>query len=97
MVRMYEPWPAPVQAACFRDPAALPEIDRWVTGLRDQGRIPADVDFHVRRRAGALLGVLQDRSGEHELPPGGFLVFSGGGLRVLDEVAFFREYRAPGR
>ena len=67
----------------------------WVATLRDQGRMSADVDFAVRRRAGRLVGVLHDRAGEHELAPGGFLVFGPGGLQVLDERSFFRRYRDP--
>lgn len=93
MIRIYQPWPAPVQAARYRDAAALPEIDRWVTALRDAGQVPAEVDFSVRRRGGVLVGVLRDRSGDHELAPGGFLVFGHGGLAVLDELSFFRRYR----
>jgi hypothetical protein len=95
VIKTYQPWPAPVLAACFRDPGVLPEIDRWVATLRDQGRVPADVDFTVRRNGATLVGVLRDRTGEHELPPGGFLVLGGGGLRVLDERSFFRHYRDP--
>jgi hypothetical protein len=94
VIKLYLPWPAPVQAARFGQAAALPEIERWVATLRDQGRIPADVDFTVRRRPAGLAGVLHDRSGEHELPPGGFLVFAPDGLRVLDELSFYRRYRA---
>jgi hypothetical protein len=94
VVKIYEPWPVPVQATCFRDTATLPEIDRWVASLRDQGRIPADVDFTIRKRGDTLFGMLHDHQGDHELTPGAFLVFGHSGLRVLDEHSFFRQYRA---
>jgi hypothetical protein len=94
-IKFYQPWPAPVQAACYRDPSVLPDIDRWVTGLREQGRVPPDVHFTIRERRGDLLAVLRDRAGDHEVPRGGFLVFGNGGLHVLDERSFFRLYRDP--
>jgi hypothetical protein len=95
VIRMYQPWPAPVQAASYRDASVLPEIDRWVATLREHGRIAPDVHFDVRQRGPVLVGVLRDRSGEHELEPGAFLVFGHGGLQVLDERSFFRIYHAP--
>lgn len=94
-IKFYQPWPAPVLAACHRDASVLPEIERWVDGLREQGKIGIDVRFGTRRRGGALVGVLCDRAGECELPRGSFLVFGRAGLRVLDERAFFTLYREP--
>jgi hypothetical protein len=94
VIKLYQPWPAPVWAARFGHQSALTEIERWVAALRDQGRVAADVDFTVRRRDAGLAGVLHDRAGEHELPPGGFLVFGHDGLRVFDERSFHRRYRA---
>jgi hypothetical protein len=91
------PWPAPVQAACFRNESVLPEIERWVATLRERGGVPADVEFAVCRRRGALVGVLRDRLGEHELGPGAFLVFGRCGLQVLEERAFFQRYQVPDR
>ena len=96
MIKLYQPWPAPVLAACYREPSVLPEIERWVGTLREQGRIAPDVGFAVRRRGGAPVGVLRDRTGECELPQGGFLVFAREGLRVLDERSFFLLYYEPG-
>ena len=96
MIKLYQPWPAPVLAACYREPSVLPEIARWVDGLREQGRIAADVGFGTRRRAGALVGVLRDRTGECELSQGSFLVFGQAGLQVLDERSFFLRYYEPG-
>lgn len=95
VIKFYQPWPAPVRAACFRDVSALPEIERWVTTLRERGGIAADVAFAVRRRAGSLIGVLHDAAGEQELEPGAFLVLGRNGLRVLDAHSFFRHYRDP--
>lgn len=95
MIKIYQPWPAPVRAACYRDASALPEIDRWVGTLRERGRIPPDVHFDVRHRRGILVGVLCDRAGEHELAPGDFLVFGRDGLGVLDQRSFFRLYHDP--
>jgi hypothetical protein len=95
VIKIYQPWPSPVQAAYYRDPSVLPDIDRWVSALREQGRVPPDVGFTIRERRGALVGVLCDRAGDHELPPGGFLVFGHGGLHVLDERSFFRLYHDP--
>ena len=96
MIKLYQPWPAPVLAACYREPAVLPEIERWVGTLREQGRIAPDVGFDVvRDRRGAPVGVLRDRTGQCELPQGCFLVFGRAGLRVLDERSFFLLYREP--
>jgi hypothetical protein len=95
VIKLYQPWPAPVLAACYREPAVLPEIERWVGALREQGRIAADVGFGTRRRGGSLVGVLRDRAGERELAQGGFLVFGPEGLRVLDERSFFLRYYEP--
>ena len=97
VIKLYQPWPAPVLAACYREPSVLPEIERWVSTLREQGKIASDVGFAIRRRRGALVGVLRDRTGECELPRGGFLVFGQAGLRVLDERSFFLQYYEPGR
>jgi len=91
--KLYQPWPAPVRAACFRDAATLPEIDGWVAELADRGLVGAGTYFRVERRDGALIGVLHTQSGEQDLLPGSFLVFGGEGLRVLDEPTFFRLYR----
>ncbi|HET9141806.1 hypothetical protein [Actinophytocola sp.] len=93
MTKLYQPWPTPVRAACFHDAATLPEIERWVGELRDDGRVGPGTHLTVQRRGGALIGVLHDQSGDHELLPGSFLVFGRGGLRVLDERTFFRLYR----
>jgi hypothetical protein len=95
VIKVYQPWPAPVRAACYSDPAVLPEIDRWVGNLREQGLIPADVEFTIRREHEVPVGVLSDGAGEHELRPAGFLVFGRGGLRVLDNRTFFRQYHDP--
>jgi hypothetical protein len=95
VIKLYQPWPAPVLAACYREPAVLPEIERWVGMLREQGRIPADVGFGTRRRGGALVGVLRDRLAECELAQGDFLVFGRAGLRVLNERSFFLQYYEP--
>lgn len=97
VIRFYQPWPAPVQAACFSGSTVLPEIEGWVTALRERGAIATDVELIIRRRGGTLIGVLRDRSGERELPPGGFLVYGRGGLQVLDERSFFRQYHDPER
>jgi hypothetical protein len=97
VIKLYQPWPAPVQAACFRDETVLPEIEQWVTTLRERGGVPTEVGFAVRRRRGALVGVLHDRLGEHELTPGAFLVFGRCGLHVLEERAFFQRYQDPDR
>lgn len=94
-MKIYQPWPAPVRAARYRDPSVLPDIDRWVAELRETGHVPPDVGFSVRCGGDALIGVLHDRAGEHELPPGAFLVFGPAGLHVLDERSFFRRYRDP--
>ncbi|MGQ0837743.1 hypothetical protein [Actinokineospora sp.] len=96
VIRIYHPWPAPVQAARYSDPGALPEIRLWVTSLRAQGRIAPDVDFTIHRSQGVEVGLLRDRSGAHELPPSAFLVFGRDGLRVLDAHAFWRQYHDPG-
>jgi hypothetical protein len=95
VIKLYQPWPAPVLAACYRDASVLPDIERWVDMLREQGRIGFDVGFGTRRRDGALVAVLRDRAGECELPQGGFLVFGQAGLRVLDERSFFLQYYEP--
>ncbi len=97
VVKFYQPWPAPVQAACFREPSALPEIEAWVTALRERGAVASDVELIIRRRGGTLIGVLRDRSGEHELTTGGFLVYGRGGLRVLGDREFFQQYHDPDR
>lgn len=95
VIKIYQPWPVPVQAACYRDPSVLPEIDRWVADLREEGRIRPDVGVTIRERRGALVAVLRDAAGDHELPRGGFLVFGSGGLHVLDAQSFHRLYRDP--
>lgn len=95
-MRLYEPWPAPVLAACYREAGVLSEIARWVGALREQGRVGPEVGFSVRSRGGTLVGVLRDRMGECELLRGSFLVFGRAGLRVLDERGFFAQYREPG-
>jgi hypothetical protein len=95
VIKLYQPWPAPVLAACYRDPSVLPEIERWVGSLRDRGKIAPDVGFGTRHRGGALVGVLRDLAGECELPQGSFLVFGRAGLRVFDERSFFTLYREP--
>ncbi|GAB3895219.1 hypothetical protein GCM10029964_074790 [Kibdelosporangium lantanae] len=95
VIRVYQPWPTPVRAAHYTDPSALEEIDAWVTRLRDQGLVPADVAFAIRDDPDGPVGVLGDRTGEHELRPTGFLVFSRRGLRVLDERTFFGQYHDP--
>ena len=64
MIKLYQPWPAPVLAACYRDPSVLPEIERWVGDLRERGKIAPDVGFGTRRRGGVLVGVLRDLAGE---------------------------------
>lgn len=97
VIRIYQPWPTPVRAACYTDPAVLPEIGAWVGKLREQGLVPPDVGFAIRDGGGGPVGVLDDRDGEHELRPAGFLVFGRGGLRVLDESAFFGQYHDPVR
>nr|CTQ89261.1 hypothetical protein [Kibdelosporangium sp. MJ126-NF4] len=97
MIRIYQPWPTPVRAARYTDPAVLPEIGAWVDRLREQGLVPPDVDFAIREGCGGPVGVLDDHDGEHELRPAGFLVFGCGRLRVLDESAFFGQYHDPAR
>ncbi|ALG11251.1 hypothetical protein AOZ06_34150 [Kibdelosporangium phytohabitans] len=97
MIRIYQPWSTPVRAACYTDPAVLPEIDAWVDRLREQGLVPPDVDFVIRDGGGGPVGVLDDHDGEHELHPAGFLVFGRGRLRVLDESAFYGQYHDPAR
>jgi hypothetical protein len=96
VIKLYQPWPAPVLAACYREPSVLPEIERWVGALREQGRIAADVGFGTRRRGGALVGVLRAGAAECELSQGSFLVFGQAGLQVLDERSFFLRYYEPG-
>lgn len=96
VVRLYQPWPAPVQAACYRDRAALVEIQRWVRRLHEQGRISPDIELRIGERDGDPVGLLNDLSGEHELRRGEFLVFGHSGLRVFDERSFFRRYHDPG-
>ena len=96
IVRLYQPWPAPVQAARHRDRAALVEIKRWVERLREQGRISPDIQFRIGERDGGPIGILRDIAGEQQLRPGEFLVFGHSGLRVLDERSFFRRYHDPG-
>lgn len=95
LVRTYQPWPAPVQAACYSEPAVLPDIDHWVSTLREQGRVRADVAFTISRRHGVPVGVLKDASGDHELAPAWFLVLGREGLHVLDDRSFFRRYHQP--
>lgn len=97
MIKLYQPWPAPVLAACLTGPAVLPEIARWIAGLRDQGRIPPDIRFVLEPRAGSLIGVLHTGAGRHELSPGSFLVFTQEGLQVLTSTAFFEHYYEPAR
>jgi hypothetical protein len=84
-----------VRAACYGDPSALPEIAQWVRTLREQGLVPPEVEFAVASRGDALVGVLRDREGEHELPLDGFLVFGRCGLRVLDQRTFLQRYHEP--
>jgi hypothetical protein len=96
VVRTYQPWPAPVQAACYSDPSVLPEIDNWVTMLRAQGRVGPEVSFMITRRHGVPVGVLRDRAGDYELAPAAFLVFGRSGLHILDDRSFFRRYHQPG-
>jgi hypothetical protein len=95
VIRVYQPWPTPVRAACYTDPSVLPEIDAWVNRLREQGLVPPDVEFAVRDEPDGPVGVLGDGAGEHKLRAGGFLVFGRRGLRVLDESAFFGQYHDP--
>jgi hypothetical protein len=95
VIRIYQPWPTPVRAARYTDPAVLPEIGAWVARLRETGLVPADVGFAVRDDQGGPVGVLGDQAGEHELRPAGFLVFGMRGLRVLDEATFFGSYHDP--
>jgi hypothetical protein len=95
VIKLYLPWPAPVLAACYREPNVLPELERWVEALREQGKIGQDVGFSVRARGDSLVGVLCDRMGERVLTRGGFLVFGRSGLCVLDERAFFAQYHEP--
>jgi hypothetical protein len=95
VIKLYQPWPAPVLAACYREPSVLPEIERWVGTLREQGRVAPDVRFGTRRRGDALVGVLRSLAGECELLRGGFLVFGRAGLQVLDERSFFLLYHEP--
>jgi hypothetical protein len=97
VIRVYQPWPTPVRAARYTDAAVLPEIGAWVTRLRDQGLVPPDVDFVIRDGGGGPVGVLGDKTGEHELLPAGFLVFGRGRLEVLDESSFFGQYHDPAR
>jgi hypothetical protein len=97
VIRVYQPWPTPVRAARYTDAAVLPEIGAWVTRLRDQGLVPPDVDFVIRDGCGGPVGVLGDKTGEHELRPAGFLVFGRGRLEVLDESSFFGQYHDPAR
>jgi hypothetical protein len=97
VIRVYQPWPTPVRAACYTEPAVLPEIDAWVRRLREQGLVPPDVGFAIRQGDHGPVGVLGDQAGEHELRPTGFLVFSRRELRVLDESAFFGQYHDPDR
>ena len=96
IVRLYQPWPAPVQAACYRDRPALVEIRRWVERLRAQGRISPDLRFSVGERDGDPVGIITDLTGEQQLRRGEFLVFGHSGLRVLDQRSFFRRYHDPG-
>src|ERR1051325_1098302 len=84
VIKVYQPWPVPVRAARYSDPAVLPEIGAWVTRLREQGLVPPDVDFAIRDGIGGLVGVLGDDAGEHELRPTAYLVFGRGRLRVVD-------------
>lgn len=93
MIKLYQPWPAPVLAACYREPDVLPVLERWVAALREDGKISPDVGFSIRARGNHLVGVLRDRTGECELSRGAFLVFGRTGLRVLDERAFFAQYQ----
>jgi hypothetical protein len=95
VIKLYQPWPSPVQAACYRHPSVLPDIGAWVCTLREQGSIPPDTEFSIYPGAGAPVGVLSDRSGEQVLRRGAFLVFGHCGLRVLDERSFFRYYHEP--
>jgi hypothetical protein len=96
VIRVYQPWPTPVRAACYTDPSVLQEIDAWVSRLREQGLVPPDVDFAIRDERDGPVGVLGDQTGEHELRPNAFLVFGHCGLQVLDESSFFGQYHDPG-
>ena len=95
VIKVYQPWPAPVRAARYSDPAVLPEIGAWVARLREQGLVGSDVGFAIRDGRGGPVGVLGDGVGECELRPTAYLVFGRGGLRVVDEVAFTGQYHDP--
>ncbi|MDQ3579765.1 MAG: hypothetical protein M3443_19660, partial [Actinomycetota bacterium] len=93
MIKIYHPWPVPVQAACYTEPSALPEIDRWVSTLRLRGLVTEDIRFTIGHRGGVPVGVLNDRAGQHDLLPSSYLVFSRSGLAVMDHQVFVRHYR----
>ena len=95
MIKIYQPWPAPVRAACYDGRAALTEIEAWVGRLRARGHVGGEIGFSVHERAGTAVGVLSDATGEHELRPSGYLVFGCGGLQVLDSRSFHRLYHDP--
>ncbi|CRK62052.1 hypothetical protein [Alloactinosynnema sp. L-07] len=56
MIKVYHPWPVPVRALCYSEPAAPAEMQAWVHALRERGLVDADVRFAVRRAATEVPG-----------------------------------------
>ncbi|RLK54796.1 hypothetical protein [Actinokineospora cianjurensis] len=94
VARYYLPWPAPVQAAHYTDPAVLPAISHWVTALRQQGKVSPNVTFTLTTDTPPT-ATLTDDSGQHVLLPKSYLVLNHHGLHVLDPHTFHRHYQPP--
>ncbi|WP_436494383.1 hypothetical protein [Actinokineospora sp. HUAS TT18] len=94
MIKIYHPWPVPVEAVCYSVPESLTEMAVWVNALRARGLVGPDVGFEIRWTE-PLTGVLTDGGRSREVAPSAFLVFSRNGLEVVDRMAFLRSYREP--
>lgn len=94
MIKVYHPWPVPVQALCYSEPSVLTDMEVWVRRVRERGLIGSDVRFAVRREE-VPVGVLSDEGGSREVRPSAYLVFARDGFEVVDRMSFHRRYREP--
>jgi hypothetical protein len=94
VIKIYHPWPVPVEALCYSVPESLTEMSVWVKALRSRGLISPDVGFEIRWTQ-PLMGVLTGTGRACEVQPSAFLVFGRNGLEVLDRMTFLRQYKEP--
>ena len=92
-LRIVVPRTSPAQAGEYRDKASLTEFKVWVERLRAACRIPEHTSFTVEERDGTEVGVLHLDTGDTEVRPGDFLVWTGRTMFVSSPKDFHRDYR----